>query len=638
MNFESNENPKNESMSGNHHKTHHSLQIVIVLMTIIIIFSISFYLIRKNNNQFDNIVSNNLEMSSNENSSTTDIITIDKENFFSSVDEKMQYLIPIDSKYQYSYNELYFVEEGNYTKVEVDLNTFEYINEDYVKDTNSVFYKGKLVNGINPAKCSKQNISACRYDLQNAGIAPYVLDVNWNETKVSVTDLIKPQFCTTEGYDVGIVENGVFAGSHLFAQSEEICDMYCGGFYERNVFHYLSFNNNLIPIDEQTGLKINGIYDFPKEVSIPNSDLKLKTLGTAGFLESDISKARFLFTDAKAGSIYDEGSGNYYGVRSDKIRMEYALEFPFYTDKESSVLNITFLDGSKNSEAYTTGSYYGQVYSFVEEENFDRRLIKIGEFSNGNEIYKLANDSDKLLTDLYSNGNTLASYADGKNKYTYYEFINHKPYLYWRNPFGDWVIFLNKRYETAAEKCKPVIYLYPEKTGDFEVYVEPNGGFTQTIPEYGTGWKVKSTSQSLITDKKTGLTYPYLYWEGINTGIPEITEGWVVSKNNIESFLIEKLSVLGLNKNEIEDFNEYWIDRIQKSEASDFKIMFLPQAQFDQVSPLKVVGDEITKNTIRVMMYVQPAENGEELPLQILPETPDRSGFTVVEWGGAFLN
>jgi hypothetical protein len=170
------------------------------------------------------------------------------------------------------------------------------------------------------------------------------------------------------------------------------------------------------------------------------------------------------------------------------------------------------------------------------------------------------------------------------------------------------------------------------------VYVKPNGGFTKTIPDYGAGWQVTATPDSKITDKKTGETYPYLYWAGINIGVPEITEGWLVERANTEAFLVEKLTTLGLSEQEISDFNEYWIPRFEDEGADQYKIMFLPQQVFEPMAPLTVVGDETPDSIIRVMMYAQPAHDGDVLPEQILPPTPVRTGFTVVEWGGAMFN
>lgn len=564
--------------------------------------------------------------------------------------------IPEESRVSFDGHGFQYVDDSGaykiYKGLNLDKESFVYINEDYVKDKDRLYYRGDEVYGFDPSNCSPENIEGCRHDVWRDTINPYELEVAWYDQFIPATSLIPGgpyPSCTTEGYQAGLVTNGPLANNAVYMQTGTVCDMWCGGYYRRAGIHYVSFNDQLIRVRNE-GFTIAGIDDFPDEVSIPGSDLHLLTLGPAGFADEEDTQARFLFNDPRAGNIFDSGRGNYHSVRDDHIRMEYELEFPFWREDEPNnlsidysggarnILNIDFDDGTKNQEEYSLNGGYGESYRIEDEPGLENRLVREGQFSDSHPVYSLVNSNDHLLQELYDNKNTLASYQNGSNKYTYDEFISHRPLLYWKNPFGDWVELLNRRYETAAEKCKPVIYLYPEEEGDFEVYVEPNGGFTETIPEYGDGWKVTATPYSQITDRKTGEMYPYLYWEGINTGIPEITEGWVVDVSNIENFLNEKLVVLGMNEKEIADFNEYWVDRLRNKGSEYYKIMFVSQAYFDVLSPLTVTGDKEPDSIIRVMMYAQSASIDETLPEQVLPETPKRKGFTVVEWGGAILN
>ena len=551
--------------------------------------------------------------------------------------------IPEDSKVRYEYDRFSYIDDsGEYTvykAMNLDPETFVYINEDYVKDKERLYYRGNEVYGFNPTSCTPENVLGCRHDKWRDTINPYNLDIQWYDSLVDASSILPTDqnACITEGYQAGLVANGPLASSPIYIQSEEVCGMWCGGHYERKGIYHIVFEGDYIRVEDE-GFTISGIDDFPEKITIPGSNLHLLTLGPAGFASPEDTQVRFLFADPQVGSIFDSGRGNYHSVRDDHMRMEYELEFPFWREEDSKILDITFDDGTKNQEEYSLNGGYGEGFRIEDDPGIENRLVREGQFSNDHPVYSLVNSNDYLLQELYNNKNTLASYQNGSNKYNYDEFISHRPLLYWKNPFGDWVELLNRRYETAAEKCKPVIYLYPEETGEFEVYVEPNGGFTETIPEYGNGWEVVSTPDSQITDKKTGEVYPYLYWEGINTGIPEITEGWVVDVSNVEEFLKNKLSILGMNDKEIADFNEYWVDRLQAEGAAHYKIMFLPQAYFDELSPLTVQGDETPASIIRVMMYAQPAESGEVLPEQVLPATPVRQGFTVVEWGGALLN
>ena len=564
-------------------------------------------------------------------------------NMPSSTTQRIEAQIPEDSRIRYKYEEFTYVDDSGeftqYKTLDLDEQSFEYINEDYVKDAESLYYKGDLIPKFDPTDCTVENLSGCRHDAWRDKIIPYNLEVDWYDELASASSIFPASgsMCTSEGYEVGVVSNGTLVGSPVYMQVEQICGMWCGGYLERDGIHHVAFEDQFIKVRSE-GFTISGIDDFPEKISIPNSNLSLLTLGPAGLISPKYEDDRFLFSDAEAGSIFDSGYGNYHSVRDDYVRMEYHLEFPFWQEDDETVLKIDFDDGTQNQESYSMNDGYGASFRISEVPSLENRLVRAGQFTDEHPVYSLVNSNDSLLQDLYNNRNTLASFNDGTNKYSYDEFISHRPLLYWQNPFGDWVKILNRKYETAAEKCKPVIYLYPEKTGEFEVYVEPNGGFTETIPEYGEGWKVISTPDSKITDKSTGEVYPYLYWEGINTGIPEITEGWVIDTIDTEKFFEDKLTVLGMNQKEIADFNEYWVDRLQTEGASQYKIMFLPQEYFDVMSPLTVIGDEKPASVIRVMMYAQAAEPGETLTEQKLPPTPKRYGFTVVEWGGAVFN
>ncbi len=182
--------------------------------------------------------------------------------------------------------------------------------------------------------------------------------------------------------------------------------------------------------------------------------------------------------------------------------------------------------------------------------------------------------------------------------------------------------------------CKPVIYFYPEKDELLSVKVQPNGGFTFSKPTYDNGWNVKAFKDGKILDLNSKKEYDYLFWEGMGLNYPIKDEGWVVKKENLNLFLGDKLKVLGLNEKEIKDFKKYWIERL--NEKPYYKLSFLTRDEFDRIAPLSI-SPVNPRNVIRVMMTAEGLDNFITIPKQELPETPERSGFTVVEWGGAVL-
>ncbi len=182
----------------------------------------------------------------------------------------------------------------------------------------------------------------------------------------------------------------------------------------------------------------------------------------------------------------------------------------------------------------------------------------------------------------------------------------------------------------ASEKAKPVIYLYPTKKQDVTVSVSPEGGVTESIPEMGKAWKVTAWPDGKIVEKKSGQEYPYLFWESKDNDTPiNLSEGFVVATSELKTFFEQKLSILGLNKKEIDDFNEYWIPEMQGKPY--VFISFYTKERIDREAPLKVSPKPDT--VIRVYFDHLKLDKPFDVPEQQL-EPAGRQGFAVVEWGG----
>lgn len=184
----------------------------------------------------------------------------------------------------------------------------------------------------------------------------------------------------------------------------------------------------------------------------------------------------------------------------------------------------------------------------------------------------------------------------------------------------------------AAERGKPVIYLYPTKTQEVKVTVKPKGGLTESIPAYGKGWKVKATPEGKIFDLKTNEEYPYLFWESKdNNSQIDMSKGFCIPVVELNMFFKEKLSKLGLNEKEIADFNEFWIPSIEKEGKPYVFITFYNQARIDKEAPLKISPkpDSVIRVYFDHKVLDAPINvEGQELTAN------ERKGFAVVEWGG----
>lgn len=110
-------------------------------------------------------------------------------------------------------------------------------------------------------------------------------------------------------------------------------------------------------------------------------------------------------------------------------------------------------------------------------------------------------------------------------------------------------------------------------------------------------------------------------------------QGFVVAKNDIASVLNTKLSLFGLNDKERSDFLEFWVPKL--SEAPYYFITFISRSEIDRVSPMTI--SPTPKSVIRLLMDYKPLTQPVSVePLIITPT--ERSGFTVVEWGGIVRN
>ena len=179
---------------------------------------------------------------------------------------------------------------------------------------------------------------------------------------------------------------------------------------------------------------------------------------------------------------------------------------------------------------------------------------------------------------------------------------------------------------------KPVIYLYPEKATEVLVQLETIGKLTFTYPELNTGWHLTANPDGTL--KIGEQTYPYLFWEAeqaVESPFHTTTDGFVVSRSNVTSFLEEKLTLMGFNDRERTDFITFWGPQLAANAYN------LVQFQFNDVcdSYATLMISPTPDHINRVYMVWTASQTGENdlIQPQVLPVL-DRSGFDVLEWGG----
>lgn len=181
---------------------------------------------------------------------------------------------------------------------------------------------------------------------------------------------------------------------------------------------------------------------------------------------------------------------------------------------------------------------------------------------------------------------------------------------------------------------KPAIYLYPETQQEITITHNFKGSLHTVYPTYNKtdGWNVIANSDGRIYNPTDKRYYSYLFWEGVCSFDAEhfnYKSGFYVNKTEYTSFLLEKLSQVGLNETEINDFIVYWLPIFNNYER--VFIHFRINDDIGGSSQLIVTPKPDT--TIRLFMEFRKYDGEAKLPEQELPHI-ERHKFTLVEWGG----
>jgi hypothetical protein len=306
---------------------------------------------------------------------------------------------------------------------------------------------------------------------------------------------------------------------------------------------------------------------------------------------------------------------------------------PDFFDQADKVPQIIWSDGRNNTQEYVyhdiggCGSYnLTSVVTSAEVKSADLQIS--GKNNKGDDIFLLKDPNHKLLKDLYDSSYFV---PEGQSKLSYDQFLQSRPLFFWYDPFGRLVKFKNDKYQPLAECAKPVIYLYPQRREQVNVQLWPLGGWLKSEPAYNNGWNVIADPSGTLTNLADNQNYPYLFWEGRGGLYETPSKGFVVAQAEVSGFLDTKLHELGLNNKETADFKEFWLPYMQ--DAPYYFVTFMGNQTMDQLAPLAITPKPDT--IIRVLMDFKPL--GKPIPVQGYSiRTPERRGFTVVEWGGVF--
>jgi hypothetical protein len=410
-----------------------------------------------------------------------------------------------------------------------------------------------------------------------------------------------------------------------------------------------SLNNN---VKVNQSIILNDV-TFPVNTTLGNqkvkTDFKDPSIMNSNFMEKGITSIRGAFYgETKYGSptkLVSKNNLDFYEITSNddptfQVKEIYGVfkqlfAVPYILDDELSStdgkLSISWTNGAKNSSAYFSGGQGCGSRGYVVAKNVNKaKLITVGKSSGGQDIYQLPVNNplvQEIYTKDYDKGSLLED-ASLKN-FTLQQFNDNHSYFLAQNGLGEYVAYQRDDLFIRGGCAKPVIYLYPKS--DTKVSVALGAQITKSEPSYSaTGWQnVRAHPDGSLEYK--GLKYPYLFWEGYGNGIyPNINYGTIVKSGDANITVQKQLAQQGLNQKEIKDFMDFWGPKLNTGKPY-VRISWLNTGQMNQLAPLYVNPRPTT--TIRVFLDFEGLNKPYSLTAQKLSK-PNRTGFTVVEWGG----
>lgn len=154
-------------------------------------------------------------------------------------------------------------------------------------------------------------------------------------------------------------------------------------------------------------------------------------------------------------------------------------------------------------------------------------------------------------------------------------------------------------------------------------------GFPDYPKEDIEGWHVIAHPDGSMTNLADGRNYDYLFWEGtMGSELACFDNAACVAGKDTVSFLENYLTAAGLNDSEIDDFISYWLPQM---EGNAYNLIAFPTEIYAEKARLNVYPNPDSE--LRIFMVFQALDEPTDSEIT-MPEPFERTGFTVVEWGG----
>lgn len=328
-------------------------------------------------------------------------------------------------------------------------------------------------------------------------------------------------------------------------------------------------------------------------------------------------------------------------------------KYTIYDNNGNILFNGDYVDNFKfdNNKLFLSYDKYVKIYDndynlIHTSRNYDEIKEIFGEY-----IVVIDNGYLKIID---SSDNILATFNEkwDEKKYEFHETIsgwhndnskNSRIYLVIENkdiPYGNIGSGIEFYYDPVTKEVgiietegvggyeKPIVYLYPTQKTDISLTFANPSLITTSYPKFDKKWQVTAYPNGDLYDLN-GKYYYGLYWEEESNHLTNFSTGFYVLKKDAINFLEEKLSIIGLNDREKNEFIMYWLPVLEKNNRS--LVYFELTEERNRYN--KLIINPKPDSLLRISIHIKKVNEKVFIKEQNL-STFKRNGFTVIEWGG----
>ncbi|NOR86649.1 MAG: hypothetical protein GQ527_03480, partial [Bacteroidales bacterium] len=145
-----------------------------------------------------------------------------------------------------------------------------------------------------------------------------------------------------------------------------------------------------------------------------------------------------------------------------------------------------------------------------------------------------------------------------------------------------------------------------------------------SIPEYVNGWEFVVDTNGLIDN-----TYSYLFYESTQPDVWQRTDGWTIQATELDFFFRENMNSYGFYGQEIDDFIDYWIPRLD-----DYTFYSIyPQSKELINTVIELDFSEQPEHLLRLFYVIEGHNQLQNELNEPSIDSFNREGYFATEWG-----